>query len=586
MFNTKLTMSIAEAVKKVVDEELTGKQHKIDVNKNNKIDAEDFKHLRAGKKPVAEAMSKADVPTIIRKKMGEKPLTMADVKAAPKDSISHPDNLAKARGAVKEEIEEFEMLDEEQLDELDSSTLKSYAKKANKQLNTLNKVVDSNRGKLPKPVNKAISQQQQKRDVGIERANSKISDRAMGIKKEETEQLDELSPGTLKSYVNKAKPEVKAAKAERSSAEMADDYKTASDSQVTIGKRESGIKQAKAKLNKEETEQIQEYQSKGGVYKHKGTYGTEKSTEAGYTDYDKENEMAKKNLKTKAPRKLGARQNFVRSKRVNEGFSSMLNAYEEGGIRGLFESFIKEEPTNDEYKAELEKQKAKAAGKAPQADVSKASVQAVKNEEVEQLDEKYTVGEKTPNKQGGHNQDVHYMGKKIGHIESYSHRTGTRYGSHHQASGDGSAGMRSHAEAMADLKDAHKDHMSSVNEEVEQLDELSPGTLKSYVNKAKPEVKAAKAERHSAEMADDYKTASDSQVTIAKRQAGMKAAKAKLNAEEVEQVEERSLTEPEMKKKEEVVKSMKKGIQGFKDRYGSDAKSVMYATATKIAKKD
>ena len=54
--------------------------------------------------------------------------------------------------------------------------------------------------------------------------------------------------------------------------------------------------------------------------------------------------------------------------------------------------------------------------------------------------------------------------------------------------------------------------------------------------------------------------------------------------EEVEQVEERSLTEPEMKKKEEIVKSMKKGLSGFKARYGKDAKSVMYATATKQAK--
>ena len=56
--------------------------------------------------------------------------------------------------------------------------------------------------------------------------------------------------------------------------------------------------------------------------------------------------------------------------------------------------------------------------------------------------------------------------------------------------------------------------------------------------------------------------------------------------EEVEQVEERSLTEPEMKKKEEIVKSMKKGLAGFKARYGDRAKSVMYATATKQAKKD
>jgi hypothetical protein len=49
-------------------------------------------------------------------------------------------------------------------------------------------------------------------------------------------------------------------------------------------------------------------------------------------------------------------------------------------------------------------------------------------------------------------------------------------------------------------------------------------------------------------------------------------------------LEEKSLTEPEMKKKEEVVKSMKKGIAGFKERYGDRAKSVMYATATNIAK--
>jgi hypothetical protein len=44
------------------------------------------------------------------------------------------------------------------------------------------------------------------------------------------------------------------------------------------------------------------------------------------------------------------------------------------------------------------------------------------------------------------------------------------------------------------------------------------------------------------------------------------------------------LTEPETKKKEEIVKSMKKGLSGFKERYGKDAKSVMYATATARAK--
>ena len=46
---------------------------------------------------------------------------------------------------------------------------------------------------------------------------------------------------------------------------------------------------------------------------------------------------------------------------------------------------------------------------------------------------------------------------------------------------------------------------------------------------------------------------------------------------------EKTLTKPEKEKKEEIVKSMKK--KGDFSKYGDDAKSVMYATATKIAKK-
>jgi hypothetical protein len=54
--------------------------------------------------------------------------------------------------------------------------------------------------------------------------------------------------------------------------------------------------------------------------------------------------------------------------------------------------------------------------------------------------------------------------------------------------------------------------------------------------------------------------------------------------EEVE-LDEKTLTPAESKKKEEIVKSMKKGSKGFKERYGKRAKEVMYATATKQAKK-
>lgn len=55
--------------------------------------------------------------------------------------------------------------------------------------------------------------------------------------------------------------------------------------------------------------------------------------------------------------------------------------------------------------------------------------------------------------------------------------------------------------------------------------------------------------------------------------------------EEVE-LDERSLTPGEEKTKEHNVKSMKKNFAGFRERYGKDAKSVMYATATKQAKNE
>ena len=48
---------------------------------------------------------------------------------------------------------------------------------------------------------------------------------------------------------------------------------------------------------------------------------------------------------------------------------------------------------------------------------------------------------------------------------------------------------------------------------------------------------------------------------------------------------ERSLTKGEEGKREKYVKGMKKAKGDFKKRYGKDAEAVMYATATKMAKK-
>lgn len=52
---------------------------------------------------------------------------------------------------------------------------------------------------------------------------------------------------------------------------------------------------------------------------------------------------------------------------------------------------------------------------------------------------------------------------------------------------------------------------------------------------------------------------------------------------ELEEVAEEEMTDAQYKKREEIVKSMKKKMGDFKKRYGDRAKEVMYATATKMA---
>jgi hypothetical protein len=84
----------------------------------------------------------------------------------------------------------------------------------------------------------------------------------------------------------------------------------------------------------------------------------------------------------------------------------------------------------------------------------------------------------------------------------------------------------------------------------------------------------------------EYRAAVEKQKQRMAKDKAAEPGKKMLKKEEVEHIEERSMTEPEMKKREKIVKSMKKGMQGFKDRYGDRAKDVMYATATKQAMKD
>ena len=128
-------------------------------------------------------------------------------------------------------------------------------------------------------------------------------------------------------------------------------------------------------------------------------------------------------------------------------------------------------PTPQNYKSDDDSAKIDAtkAAKSATAPTTKPSAASSKMEEieyeegVESIEEDtmtgITLGTKVKNKQGGYNQDVHHKGEKIGHIEAYKHRSGMRYGSHHHASGDATAGNRDAEESIADIRFSHAQHL-------------------------------------------------------------------------------------------------------------------------------
>jgi hypothetical protein len=63
-------------------------------------------------------------------------------------------------------------------------------------------------------------------------------------------------------------------------------------------------------------------------------------------------------------------------------------------------------------------------------------------------------------------------------------------------------------------------------------------------------------------------------------------AESKDDEDDKKEMKEAKMSDADMAERERIVKGMKKNLAGFKARYGKDAKSVMYATATKQAMKE
>ena len=115
--------------------------------------------------------------------------------------------------------------------------------------------------------------------------------------------------------------------------------------------------------------------------------------------------------------------------------------------------------------------------------------------------------------------------------------------------------------------------------EEEQIDEVSKGLAKKYAKSAVNDL-ADRTDPNYGYITD--KPIDDVERGAENRRKGIQRA-IKILSKEEEQIDEKTLTSAETSKKEELVKKMKKG--DWSERYGKRGKEVMYATATKMAKK-
>jgi hypothetical protein len=467
---------VADAVTKIMDEALKGSQHKIDANKNNKIDAHDFKLLRA-KKEVKEESEQID--ELSKDTLGnyvKRATNQAIVKslANPKDDSDDMKTIDKREKGVRLAVSKLTKEDQEFIHELNKSTLGSYVNaSARDAVHRTAKEVET--GRLDKMADKRMK--------GIKLATKKLA-------KEETDQVEE---GYYKDIDTNRKEDERLAAQKKKDLPFTPDKPKAK--VATAGKFGYGYsaarhlaRQGMAGMTKEEAEQVEEdIQKTSTGYIHHARPGV-------YGGSAKEKHVVDT---LRGPKKSEIE--AIEKEKKMKKFSEMLDLINTQGLKALSE-MIKEEPDNEQFTKELKDQEAKAAGKKKQADIAKGAVQAVK-----------------------------------------------------------------------------------VEEDVEQIDEISKDTLRSYVRKAEDDViQKHKAVSNTPGSSSSLKYVR--QMDMYKRMGNITKAQKKITKEEIDQVEERSLTEPEMKKKEEIVKSMKKGLSGFKSRYGKDAKSVMYATATKQAK--
>ena len=326
-----------------VYEALKGAQHKIDANKNGKVDAHDFHLLRKKKKVAEEAEELEELSTD----------TLRNYRAKAKgdaEKISFDDEGADRRmrkrsmgswDAGKKILKRGDALrkeESEQIDELSKKTLGSYVVKslapgseksvsnlASKGGYKLGQAHDDDYTAGEKEDAKSV-----KRSLGVLTAVRKMT-KEDALRKEESEELEELSKKTLDSYTSKASGSLGFVHGVAKNHRYAQDQGGAGRKPEhkamdnnTLRKRASGLVNSIKRLAKEEAEQVNEKDAPH--VKDYGPYGGRASSakEKMIADFNKpKNKNEKPNRYTKESRAMA-----VASKLTTQYGSAPLNKEE------------------------------------------------------------------------------------------------------------------------------------------------------------------------------------------------------------------------------------------------------------------
>lgn len=183
------------------NEELKGNQHKIDANKNGKVDAHDFKLLRGKKKKVSEEAE--ELEELSKSTMGAYTKKAAADFSARKPKMGYDGQLKKMQNrtvGVNRALDKMYGEEAEQIDELSKKTLGSYVKKAKDQMSRSDQIAgielgQRHMGAKPGSKERKHNIRASKRYFGIDKAVDKLTKEEVQV--DEKLDMKKASMGTV-----------------------------------------------------------------------------------------------------------------------------------------------------------------------------------------------------------------------------------------------------------------------------------------------------------------------------------------------------------------------------------------------------